>query len=287
MREIKRFLALCLCVLAVCSLFGCRQTPKAQEQTGYGLFSWRDAAVTQPEQLLELAGRAGVTQLYQACSSKLSPGEIGAFVAGAQARGIGVYYLAGDAQWGLEADGENAVEAVRRAAQLNRGMQTPFQGVMLDVEPYLTQEWDEDRDDVMERYVSAMERAYREAKAQNLPLVLCIPYFYDTKGQSEQLARLIANACDAIAIMNYQKKDEAGQIAFEAETAAAYGKGVIHIYELQAPGEHDLTERNTYYADGLEAVHASRERLLARFPGASLSFALHDDQALKELMRNE
>lgn len=58
--------------------------------------------------------------------------------------------------------------------------------------------------------------------------------------------------------MNYRKSDEPGQVETELAIAWQAGKRVIHIYEPQPPGTHDLTERNTYHGDGLEAVGGKR-----------------------------
>ena len=120
-----------------------------------------------------------------------------------------------------------------------------------------------------------------------VPLIICIPHFYDVIGFDEELKELIEEGSDAVAVMNYDKSDEIGQIDREMELSMKAGKRLIHIYELQRPGLHYLTERNTYYSDGLTAVWASRDTLSAHFDYEGLSFALHDYTALRELMKGE
>ena len=160
-------------------------------------------------------------------------------------------------------------------------------GLMLDVEPYLTSVYKKNRQNAMDRFSEAMRNTYAYAREMGVPLIICIPHFYDIIGFDEELKELIEEGSDAVAVMNYDKSDEIGQIDMEMELSMRAGKRLIHIYELQRPGLHDLTERNTYYPDGLPAVWASRDTLSAHFGYEGLSFALHDYTALRELMKGE
>lgn len=261
---------------------GCSPLKQGPE---WGLFSWKSGEVSQPAGLWQLCKKAGVTQVYQSFSSKLTEQEAQAFLQEAASNKIEVYFLTGSPEWGLDPLAEHLLEQVESAAALNRAGEGKLRGVVLDVEPYLTDAWDEDPDTTMDTYVSAMELAYEAARKEKLRCIVCIPYFYDTKGQEAGLERLISSCCDAVAVMNYQKADEAGQLARETELAERYGKELIQIYELQEPGDHGLTERNTYHGDGLEAVERSRASLLERYPG--LSFAYHDYPSLRALVEEE
>ena len=127
----------------------------------------------------------------------------------------------------------------------------------------------------MEQYEKNCEAAYQKAKEYHLAVILCIPNDYDSSGLTEGLEQLIRTGCDGIAVMNYQKQDEAGQIATEVELAVKYEKAVINITELQKPGYHKLTEENTYYYDGLDAVEESWERLRERWDYPGLGFSWH------------
>ena len=129
--------------------------------------------------------------------------------------------------------------------------------------------------------------------AHGEPTVMAMLECYEPSPIAWRVLSRVADAfmtvedADAVAVMNYDKSDEIGQIDREMELSMRAGKRLIHIYELQRPGLHDLTERNTYYSDGLTAVWASRDTLSAHFDYEWLSFALHDYTALRELMKGE
>ena len=98
---------------------------------------------------------------------------------------------------------------------------------------------------------------------------------------------MVQKGCDGIAVMNYDKRDEAGQIAGEMELAEKYKKGIIHITEMQKPGYHSLTEQNTYYYDGFDAVLESWERLRQEYPYEYLGFSWHYLKPCLHLMEKE
>ena len=156
-------------------------------------------------------------------------------------------------------------------------------GVVLDVEPYLTDGW-KDRTEVLRRYVDGMCRAREAADRAGIELIACIPYFYDKDG-TEELERLVSKGCHSFAVMNYDRKKEVSHLKTEAGLAAAYGRPLFTICELQKPGTHGLTERNTYYALGPDGVRESWKELRGAYPDQPFSYALHDSRSLKEVLR--
>ena len=107
---------------------------------------------------------------------------------------------------------------------------------------------------------------------------------YNTGAHPQVLEALVSGACDGVAVMNYDRRDEYGQMAAEVALAERYGKGVRCIYELQEPGEHGLEEIHTYAGAGLEALWQSAEELEAAFGYEGLGFAYHYDEPLRELL---
>ena len=51
------------------------------------------------------------------------------------------------------------------------------------------------------------------------------------------LEQIVKEGCDGIAVMNYNRADEYGQMETEVELAEKYGKKVICIYELHGTGK--------------------------------------------------
>ena len=114
-------------------------------------------------------------------------------------------------------------------------------------------------------------------------MIVCLSYYYDDYGFEDELETIVEDGCGALAIMNYNREDEIGQIETEAALCKTYGKRLITIYELQEVGKFDLEESHTYREAGLSALKESRERALAYFGDQKISTALHEYRALKEM----
>lgn len=269
-----------------------------------GLFSWSAETVNKTDgELFKLMKEQGLTVLYQNISSKNSRQEqMSVFVESAMNEGITVYYLTGDASWGLDPDGDRLCEAVKDAVAYNRRIKRKFlarreadgkqwstipqlAGIVFDVEPYTLKEWDENPGKVMDNFVSGMKEAYALAQDYGLEVIVCIPFHYDNKGQQKGLEELIKNGCDSIAVMNYYRGAEVKNIATEVELASKYGKGLITIYELQKADGSSVKEINTYYNSGLAALERSYQNVLEAYPNQTISIAYHDYKALKEVLK--
>lgn len=166
------------------------------------------------------------------------------------------------------------------------GEEAPYSLFCWRPETMAQEEWAEDRESLMQGFADGMTLAHSRAQELGLELLLCVPTFYDADCP-QALERLVQHGCDGIAVMNYNRTDEYGQILEEARLAEQYGKRLIHVAELQPPGEHDLTEINTYYHLGLGVLHASWDSLAARIPYQRLSFSYHYYAPLAELLEQE
>ena len=107
--------------------------------------------------------------------------------------------------------------------------------------------------------------------------------YYDDYGFEDELETIVDRGCDALAIMNYNRDDEIGQIETEAALCSAYGKRLINIYELQEVGKFDLEENHTYRDAGLPALEESAKSVVRRFDGQDITTALHEYRALKDM----
>lgn len=262
------------------------QTPK-QERS---LFSWHDVEEAETDAFLQTLERGKVTALFQALpEEEESRAANRTLIAGATRAQIKVYALTGDPNWALEEDGASILKAVQWAVDWNEqaAQGERLQGVVLDVEPYLTEAWDEEETRTMDRYVSVMEKAYQLASDNGLECVICIPFFYDTKGHEQALEKLIGGACDAVAVMNYYQDKEIDHIAGEMALAEQAGKRIISIYELQQAGDNGVTEKNTYYEKGLGAVEQNWQALQQAYPYPGFSMAWHEYDAYEELAGHE
>ena len=284
MKKRMAFFSLACVLFATMGLPGCSQ--RAARTDAKGLFSWRALSEGHGDALLELAQSQNITEIYQDCSQN-SEAELADFLQNLDGAGIAAYWLTGDPSWGRDPEGGEMLRQIRRAAALRDAAGGALQGIVFDVEPYLLPEWEDGADALMQSFVSAARCAHREASRQGMEMILCVPYFYDTKGFGEALEQLIASGCDRVAVMNYYRGKESEHIASEAALAQKHGRGLINIYELKAPGEHGLVEENTYHSEGLDALEENFGSLCADYPELEISLALHDAQALEEVLAGE
>lgn len=276
-----------LLVFLAAGMAGCGKIEQKQqeERTVRGMFSWnyKDIGKDRHKDTLLILDQLNINELYQDISEDLEEDEEDEFLEKAHEQQIDVYALFGDADWVMSKQ-EEMWETLNWFIGRNGKHKEKWDGVMLDIEPYLLEEWEEDPDEVMKNYLEVLRKARHRLAEAGLPMLLCIPYYYDDLGYGEELEMLVAELSSGIAVMNYNKADEAGQIRREAELAFQYGKKCISVYELQPPGEYHLEEENTYYHQGIEGVEDSWKSLEKVFTSRKLGMAFHYLNTIKEMM---
>lgn len=275
-------------VLALAAVLTVLQGGPAPAPAENVLFSWKAPALEeQAPELFAAAAAQGIDAVYQAVPSDSAPETLAAFTGGAAQAGLSVYLLDGDPSWGLDRTGREMRAVVARAADYNAAHpDAPLAGVALDVEPYLTEAWDEEPERVLDSFVRGLTAAYRDAGEENLHLAVCVPFFYDSKGYTQEINR-ITEQCDTLVVMNYQRGHEAENIRTELLLARLAGRQLVTAYELQPAGTHGLTARNTYREAGLDALHENFAAVQAQLGPGSLGFALHDWASLREVLNDE
>lgn len=253
------------------------------------LFSWKSEEVNSGNsELFEIMEKQELNTLYQEFSRDLNQETINGFLLDAKNNKIDIYYLTGNPEWALDETGKPMIDHISRVVELNKNISEDkrIKGIVFDIEPYSLKEW-KNKEKVMADFIKGMEIAYKNARDNDIEVILCIPYFYDNKGLTQQLEELIKSGCDSIAIMNYSKDNEIENMNLEVEFATMFNKKIINIYELQAPGTSGLTEKNTYYNQGVEAIEKNFFNIKEEFYGKDISIAFHEYNSLKEVLGYE
>ena len=225
--------------------------------------------------------------LYQEIGPDASTKDVSAFLQRRGENGQTVYYLCGNASWAIEKDAASMLKEVERAIAYNEAAgEHKFVGIQFDVEPYCLEDFDEHAEEYMAQYVKNSKLAYEAAHEAGLLVEICIPYWWDTPYEFDvMLEDLIANACDSVAVMNYYKKNsEAFNITREVALCKKYDKRIINITETIPPGLHDLTEDNTYYHDGIDAIEEMWNKLDGYFQYDKMGYAFHWLDVIIELL---
>lgn len=261
---------------------------RVRQKPQRGMFEWNDRTVKEVSAALELAKTLQIDRWYQEISDEtddITPEELADFVRAMHEHGIRVYLLVGAVDWGFEEDGASLKNHLEElfAWQEGAGEEERIDGVMLDIEPYITKEWKQDPETFMDAYVSGMKQAYEFVKSQGLRTVICIPRHYDSQGLETGLEELIAHACDEVAVMNYGCGDETEQIETEERLARRYNKELHCILEFQEVGKHGLTEEETYRNKGLKAAEAVWDEMQKKYRKTSIIRDYHCAAVLKKM----
>lgn len=246
-----------------------------------GLFSWNSSDDEYSiEDLFKLIKKLHVSRLYHSFEDNLDSQYSTDLIKMAANENIELYYLAGKSEWGLD---ENATE-LKKIIDSIATSNLNIEGITIDVEPYLLKDWQENKKEILNSYYLSMQTAYQYAKSNNLRVVLCIPNWLDDV-DIKILEDLIANTCDEIAIMNYNKKDEIPAIKNEVYLAMKYDKPLECIVEFQDVGTHQLTEDQTYANDGLGLAIENFNKLYGFYHYNKIGFAYHYATPLMKMLK--
>lgn len=191
--------------------------------------------------------------------------------------------MAGEPEWALEKHRQQIVQHIEWTAHF----QPLIKGIVLDIEPHNLEGFKENSTRIIKSLTENLRYAYSIAKDYQLEVIICLPYYYDNFGFYTELEKIIAYAVDELAIMNYYRGKEIEHLRVEAELSLKFKKGVQTIYELQPPGTYGLTDQNTYYNKGLEAVYRNYKTLSAAYPDQSITLSFHEFKFFKELSSRE
>jgi len=173
-----------------------------------------------------------------------------------------VYLLCGDPMMDLN----------EMHAALKRGKQG-FSGVIFDIEPYGREEWKPDGDNskILADFAEQVQRAYQYAKARDIEMLLCIPFWYDDTGYSDELELLVKNS-DGICVMNYWRGKEWEHMEYEYELAGKYYKKLWSAYEFTKSDGKGILDQNTYAQNG---INDALENFKNHFGHTQISPAFH------------
>lgn len=263
----------------------------AKEPAQTGIFSWSASLPSdakQQEQLDFVIDRLCIGRVFQEFPDDPSADEeIPGFIHRLSKEEITCYALLGQPDWALSEHEPDLQARLQRISIYNNAhSDAPLTGVMLDVEPYLLPEWDQDPDALMKEFSKTMAAIYQYNKAHDLDTILCIPYWYDND-YPDVLETLIRDCCDEIAVMNYYIGEESKHMETELALCRTYKKPINCISEFQKPGSHDLTDKITYYNRGIDAARAAWKQLEESSDYKRLSFSYHYLDPVFELLQKD
>ena len=177
-----------------------------------------------------------VNKVYVQIDRDIPKNTYRSFITQAHARGIAVFALDGAPSWVAPKGYTNQNMLMNWLGNYQSGSteQADFDGIHLDVEPYLYSGWNSNRAATVKSYQSLLQRAAVSSAQLNLPLEADMPFWFDeipynnTFGNGLLAEWVIANT-DGVTLMAY--RDSAPMIIEivknEIAMAEKYGKHVV------------------------------------------------------------
>ncbi len=246
----------------------------------YSVFSWSSDVFEKDniDEVISTLKQHNIGSIYQWFSSDVQDQSIIDFITAMNDQDIKVYVLTGDPSWAKEKNVQKIYDVIDRANSLGG-----VSGVVLDIEPSGLDEYDDNKDELMVEFASNINLSYDYAKNLGFEVVVCVSANWD---ELPELRDIIENSCDSVCVMNYFVDREFEKILREAEYAKLYGKHLISASELQPPGEHGVTEKNTYYGQDVSTVIEVFEKLSQDLEQElelnDISFSFHHYESLAE-----
>lgn len=238
------------------------------------------------EELLTFCQETGITLLYIYLGEdpiSKAPRErqqqFAQFLRQAHAQGVRVEALQGNPLWALKVNHPLVLDWVGGYLEFNknRSKEERVDGVSLDIEPYLTPEWETgDREKLKAEFLELMAqlRVLVDSEKQDHPFEMgaAIPVFYNREADFEEK---LLKSVDYVALMDYYDTgtDIIEQGRFHIELANRMGRKVVIGVETQ-----DLVRmgqgkrRNTFHEEGWQEMEQALAQTVNAFARES-SFA--------------
>lgn len=243
-----------------------------------GTWLWSTSSIekkTSRDTLFSFMEKEKVNTLYLQISRKINKKSYQSFIEQASLRGIAVYALDGAPSW-ASLEGETYRRQFFDWLQDYQRSSPPeqqFQGIQLDVEPYLDKGWKEDYQNTVKRYQDLMAASYYDAQSLGLTFTVAVPFWYDHRTYTNSygdghLAEWVIQNSDEIVMMAY--RDQAQQIyplvEQELGWADQYNKKVTIAVET---GNSTEGEKVTFFEEGKAYMEDQLQQIKSQYAQSS------------------
>jgi len=289
--KLKMILISTLIVMAITTVLMLQW--KSEKPPVRATWVWDTTTLTKDKgQMLAFAEEQGVNAIFLHIDRESKDFEsYRAFIEEAHESGIEVEALGGDPTWGLTGYRQEIdsfigwIEGYHNAV----GEQAEFDGIHMDIEPYLLKQWERDREDVVRQWMENVEYLVDKAKREaSLRVSADLPFWIHKipARPNASLGAWMIERLDRVVLMNYRNFaigkngiiDNALPMIREGTRA---GKPVIIGLET-APT--DEGEHVTFYGKATSSLHRQMRlsHLFLRWHAGYHGFAIHDYKSWKE-----
>lgn len=262
---------------------------QAKDLKRIGVYSWNIDDV-EINKLREMAKKLDINAFYQYIKiDDLESDKAEKLLNGLINERIDFYLLQGTPEQAYEPNVISMKKVIDKVVKFNQENGNVIKGIVWDVEFYLEEKQyqNENKAKAFENYYKNMKILYEYAKEKKIEIVQVIPYWLDTVIGNTELEAFIRDTCDSIEVMNYYKEKSIEHIENEYIYAKKYDKSIVTISELQEADGTSVTEKITFYSDGLEKCHKNVEEIIEYYNYEKFGYAYHYYKYLEILYENE
>jgi hypothetical protein len=248
---------------------------------------WKEKDIT-----LDFLGRNGVNLLYLQIDEEIPAVVYSAFIREAASRGIEVHALGGDPNWVLPDQHVKLYHFIDWVNTYNNGVLPVerFNGIHLDVEPYVLPQWRIDPDKTMGLWMDLMSGFVQQVKADthltagaDLPVWLDKASIHDGNGGRITLSDWMIRKLDQVALMAYidNAKDIIKSVSNEMDEAEKAGTPVI----IGVDTFKNYDEHGSFYAKGSTQMQNELNTVVQALSSKSAfsGYAVHEYQSWSTL----
>ncbi|WP_156911751.1 hypothetical protein [Salibacterium aidingense] len=197
------------------------------------------------------------------------------FIKRASDKNIEVYALGGDPNWALTKNQESLDTFVSTVKDYNRKaeVEEKFQGIHVDIEPYLLPEWKSDRENVVTQWINNLEHLKNQVKpGSELTISGDVPFWINQvkiPGKNKYVGDWMISTLDSITVMAYRDHTDGengikGIVSPLVEQAANRSKSVVIAVNVI---ETDEGSHTTFHDNSLSYMKHELNSLDNRFSG--------------------
>jgi len=215
-----------------------------------------------------------------------------AFVEEAHELGIEVEALGGDPKWGLTDYRQEIKSFIGWIEDYQRAVdeRAAFDGIHVDIEPYLLKEWEKDQDDVARQWMGNVEYLVKKVrKGVSIRISADLPFWIHKipTRDSGSVGAWMIEQLDRVVLMNYRNFaiGDNGIIANAlpmVREGTKAGKPIIIGLETASTKEG---EHITFFGKDASSLHRQMQlsHILMRWYSGYQGFAIHDYKSWKEV----
>jgi len=251
---------------------------------GNSMYCWYESDLSDPEHVIERFHSLDVTDAYIGITNFEKKSDL---ILTLKENGISTYYLTGRSYWYQTP--EAVTEKIDKIYEYNcNHPDCTIIGIVLDIEPYVLDDYKADVISGFESYANTMEEIYAYAKSKNIKLVNAIPNWYDSymtkaaftteeQAKAEELFQKVMQNADRISVMNYLRRNMASQIENELNYAKEYHVEIESVADFCQPSGTAVLEEATFYweKNPIQAAWNAWEQVSSTFDYDKLKFSYH------------